>query len=91
MIDRHTQSVFVVLLIVRKIINAALSISFLPSVFNSRPSSPQSDSELVVKPQESSGPQMQWNWGGFPTVWQDRLTHTDVHVLLQLSHAVVKP
>jgi len=27
-----------------------------------------SDSELVVKAQESSGPQMQWNWGGFPKV-----------------------
>ncbi|XP_041744622.2 phosphatidate phosphatase LPIN2 isoform X1 [Coregonus clupeaformis] len=36
------------------------------SVFYSRPSSPKSDSELLVKPQESSGPQMQWNWGGFP-------------------------
>uniref|UniRef100_A0A8C7UTY1 phosphatidate phosphatase n=1 Tax=Oncorhynchus mykiss TaxID=8022 RepID=A0A8C7UTY1_ONCMY len=33
------------------------------SVFYSRPSSPKSDSELLVKPQESSGPQMQWNWG----------------------------
>uniref|UniRef100_A0A667XDQ7 phosphatidate phosphatase n=1 Tax=Myripristis murdjan TaxID=586833 RepID=A0A667XDQ7_9TELE len=33
------------------------------SVFYSRPSSPKSDSELIVKPQESSGPQMQWNWG----------------------------
>uniref|UniRef100_A0A8C2ZYW9 phosphatidate phosphatase n=1 Tax=Cyclopterus lumpus TaxID=8103 RepID=A0A8C2ZYW9_CYCLU len=39
------------------------------SVFPSRPSSPKSDSELMVKPQESSGPQMQWNWGGFPMVW----------------------
>uniref|UniRef100_A0A8C7G9X1 phosphatidate phosphatase n=1 Tax=Oncorhynchus kisutch TaxID=8019 RepID=A0A8C7G9X1_ONCKI len=38
------------------------------SVFYSRPSSPKSDSELLVKPQESSGPQMQWNWGGFPKV-----------------------
>ncbi|XP_038872307.1 phosphatidate phosphatase LPIN2-like [Salvelinus namaycush] len=36
------------------------------SVFYSRPSSPKSDSELLVKPPESSGPQMQWNWGGFP-------------------------
>uniref|UniRef100_A0A667XV65 phosphatidate phosphatase n=1 Tax=Myripristis murdjan TaxID=586833 RepID=A0A667XV65_9TELE len=36
------------------------------NVFYSRPSSPKSDSELIVKPQESSGPQMQWNWGGFP-------------------------
>ncbi|CAL8340786.1 unnamed protein product [Merluccius merluccius] len=39
-------------------------------VFHSRPSSPKSDSELVVRPQESSGPQMQWNWGGFPKVCQ---------------------
>uniref|UniRef100_A0AAR2LET7 phosphatidate phosphatase n=1 Tax=Pygocentrus nattereri TaxID=42514 RepID=A0AAR2LET7_PYGNA len=37
-------------------------------VFFSRPSSPKSDSELLVKPQETSGPQMQWNWGGFPKV-----------------------
>uniref|UniRef100_A0A8C7ILK1 phosphatidate phosphatase n=1 Tax=Oncorhynchus kisutch TaxID=8019 RepID=A0A8C7ILK1_ONCKI len=36
------------------------------SVFYSRPSSPKSDSELLVKPPESSGPPMQWNWGGFP-------------------------
>uniref|UniRef100_A0A8C2F584 phosphatidate phosphatase n=1 Tax=Cyprinus carpio TaxID=7962 RepID=A0A8C2F584_CYPCA len=33
----------------------------------SRPSSPKSDSELC-KPQESLGPQMQWNWGAFPKV-----------------------
>ncbi|XP_058259454.1 zgc:123305 [Hemibagrus wyckioides] len=38
------------------------------SLFYSRPSSPKSDSELLVKPQEASGPQMQWNWGGFPKV-----------------------
>uniref|UniRef100_A0A9J8CXC5 phosphatidate phosphatase n=1 Tax=Cyprinus carpio carpio TaxID=630221 RepID=A0A9J8CXC5_CYPCA len=37
------------------------------SVFFSRPSSPKSDSELC-KPQESLGPQMQWNWGAFPKV-----------------------
>uniref|UniRef100_A0A672ZHE5 phosphatidate phosphatase n=1 Tax=Sphaeramia orbicularis TaxID=375764 RepID=A0A672ZHE5_9TELE len=43
---------------------------FVISVFFSRPSSPKSDSELVVKPQESSGPQMQWNWGSFPMVGQ---------------------
>nr|CBN80930.1 Lipin-3 [Dicentrarchus labrax] len=50
------------------------------SVFLSRPSSPKSDSELLVKTQESSGPQMQWNWGGFPMVRQT-LTHrhTDTH------------
>lgn len=46
------------------------------SVFYSRPSSPKSDSELLVRPQESSGPQMQWNWGGFPMVWQH--THTQM-------------
>ncbi|XP_029906914.1 phosphatidate phosphatase LPIN2 isoform X2 [Myripristis murdjan] len=40
------------------------------NVFYSRPSSPKSDSELIVKPQESSGPQMQWNWGGFPMLYQ---------------------
>uniref|UniRef100_A0A8C9TIB8 phosphatidate phosphatase n=1 Tax=Scleropages formosus TaxID=113540 RepID=A0A8C9TIB8_SCLFO len=36
------------------------------SVFNSRPASPKSDSELMVNPLESPGPQMQWNWGAFP-------------------------
>ncbi|KAF7711600.1 zgc:123305 [Silurus meridionalis] len=39
------------------------------SLFYSRPSSPKSDSELLVKPPETaSGPQMQWTWGGFPKV-----------------------
>uniref|UniRef100_A0A8C6T1S5 Zgc:123305 n=1 Tax=Neogobius melanostomus TaxID=47308 RepID=A0A8C6T1S5_9GOBI len=38
------------------------------NVFLSRPSSPKSDSELYVSPRGSSGPDMQWNWGGFPTV-----------------------
>ncbi|XP_041080976.1 phosphatidate phosphatase LPIN2-like isoform X1 [Polyodon spathula] len=38
------------------------------SVFMSRPSSPKSDSELLIKPPESTGPQMQWAWGGFPKV-----------------------
>uniref|UniRef100_A0A672IXA4 phosphatidate phosphatase n=1 Tax=Salarias fasciatus TaxID=181472 RepID=A0A672IXA4_SALFA len=33
-----------------------------------RPCSPKSDSELVVKSQDSTGPQMQWNWGDFPMV-----------------------
>uniref|UniRef100_A0A7N9AJZ8 phosphatidate phosphatase n=1 Tax=Mastacembelus armatus TaxID=205130 RepID=A0A7N9AJZ8_9TELE len=45
----------------------------------SRPSSPKSDSELFIKPQESSGPQMQWNWGGFPflqVVTSDLLCHS---------------
>ncbi|XP_071384978.1 phosphatidate phosphatase LPIN2 [Centroberyx affinis] len=40
------------------------------NAFYSRSSSPKSDSELLVKPQESSGPQMQWNWGGFPKLCQ---------------------
>uniref|UniRef100_A0A8C6M0R3 phosphatidate phosphatase n=1 Tax=Nothobranchius furzeri TaxID=105023 RepID=A0A8C6M0R3_NOTFU len=45
------------------------------SVFYSRPDSPKSDSELLLKSPESSGPQMQWNWGGFPQVrshWETR-------------------
>ncbi|XP_056293366.1 phosphatidate phosphatase LPIN2-like isoform X2 [Pseudoliparis swirei] len=42
------------------------------SAFLSRPSS---DSELLVKPQESRGPQMQWNWGGFPTLCQSERQH----------------
>lgn len=48
------------------------------SVFFSRPSSPKSDSELVVKTQESSGPQMQWNWGGFPTLCQSERTPVEL-------------
>uniref|UniRef100_A0A671XNU4 phosphatidate phosphatase n=1 Tax=Sparus aurata TaxID=8175 RepID=A0A671XNU4_SPAAU len=47
------------------------------SVFHSRPSSPKSDSELLVKTQESSGPQMEWNWGGFPMVRQHKHTNAD--------------
>uniref|UniRef100_A0A8C3G4U1 phosphatidate phosphatase n=1 Tax=Cyclopterus lumpus TaxID=8103 RepID=A0A8C3G4U1_CYCLU len=53
-------------------------------VFPSRPSSPKSDSELMVKPQESSGPQMQWNWGGFPMVWPP--THTHTHFYCKRNH-----
>uniref|UniRef100_A0A669FBU2 phosphatidate phosphatase n=1 Tax=Oreochromis niloticus TaxID=8128 RepID=A0A669FBU2_ORENI len=45
------------------------------SVFFSHSSSPKSDSELMFKTQESPGPQMQWNWGGFPTVGRHTLTH----------------
>uniref|UniRef100_A0A8C7VML8 phosphatidate phosphatase n=1 Tax=Oncorhynchus mykiss TaxID=8022 RepID=A0A8C7VML8_ONCMY len=41
-----------------------LSVSSISSVFYSRSSSPKSDSELLVKPPESSGLPMQWNWGG---------------------------
>ncbi|XP_059416985.1 phosphatidate phosphatase LPIN2-like [Carassius carassius] len=46
------------------------------SVFFSRPSSPKSDSELC-KPQESPGPQMQWNWGAFPKVCQTERDESD--------------
>uniref|UniRef100_A0A8C1NGL2 Zgc:123305 n=1 Tax=Cyprinus carpio TaxID=7962 RepID=A0A8C1NGL2_CYPCA len=46
------------------------------SVFFSRPSSPKSDSELC-KPQESLGPQMQWNWGAFPKVCQTERDESD--------------
>ncbi|XP_035244679.1 phosphatidate phosphatase LPIN2-like isoform X2 [Anguilla anguilla] len=38
------------------------------SLYCDRPPSPKSDSELLVKPQETAGPQMQWHWGGFPKV-----------------------
>ncbi|KAI3370291.1 hypothetical protein L3Q82_025069, partial [Scortum barcoo] len=48
------------------------------SVFYSRPSSPKSDSELLVKPQESSGPQMEWNWGGFPMPCQSERTPVEL-------------
>ncbi|XP_044036754.1 phosphatidate phosphatase LPIN2-like isoform X2 [Siniperca chuatsi] len=48
------------------------------SVFYSRPPSPKSDSELLVKPQESSGPQMQWNWGGFPMLCQSERTPVEM-------------
>ncbi|TMS19078.1 Phosphatidate phosphatase LPIN2 [Larimichthys crocea] len=47
------------------------------SVFSSRPSSPKSDSELL-KSQESPGPQMQWNWGGFPTLCQSERTPVEL-------------
>ncbi|XP_016313574.1 phosphatidate phosphatase LPIN2-like [Sinocyclocheilus anshuiensis] len=47
------------------------------SVFFSRPSSPKSDSELC-KPQESLGPQMQWNWGAFPKVCQAERDESDL-------------
>uniref|UniRef100_A0A669F2A9 phosphatidate phosphatase n=1 Tax=Oreochromis niloticus TaxID=8128 RepID=A0A669F2A9_ORENI len=48
-------------------------------VFFSHSSSPKSDSELMFKTQESPGPQMQWNWGGFPTVGRHTLTHANVY------------
>ncbi|XP_063071200.1 zgc:123305 isoform X2 [Engraulis encrasicolus] len=46
------------------------------SVFLSRPSSPKSDSELLVR-QESLGPQMQWCWGGFPKVCPSERSSAD--------------
>ncbi|XP_028853745.1 phosphatidate phosphatase LPIN2 [Denticeps clupeoides] len=60
------------------------------TVFYSRPASPKSDSELM-KPQETLGPQMQWNWGGFPKVLTERVTaeeHSPVSrlTLTQNSH-----
>uniref|UniRef100_A0A3B4XMZ5 phosphatidate phosphatase n=2 Tax=Seriola lalandi dorsalis TaxID=1841481 RepID=A0A3B4XMZ5_SERLL len=48
------------------------------SVFYSRPSSPKSDSELLVKSQESSGPQIQWHWGGFPMLCQSERTSVEL-------------
>uniref|UniRef100_A0A8C5CQJ8 phosphatidate phosphatase n=1 Tax=Gadus morhua TaxID=8049 RepID=A0A8C5CQJ8_GADMO len=57
------------------------------SVFYSRSSSPKSDSELVVKPQESSGPQMQWNWGGFPKVRQSERSLAESHRVSTLGHS----
>uniref|UniRef100_A0A665T6U2 phosphatidate phosphatase n=1 Tax=Echeneis naucrates TaxID=173247 RepID=A0A665T6U2_ECHNA len=49
---------------------------FVSQLHVCRPSSPKSDSELLVRPQESLGPQIQWNWGGFPTVRQKPHLHT---------------
>uniref|UniRef100_A0A665T6T4 phosphatidate phosphatase n=1 Tax=Echeneis naucrates TaxID=173247 RepID=A0A665T6T4_ECHNA len=49
-----------------------------------RPSSPKSDSELLVRPQESLGPQIQWNWGGFPTVRQKPHLHTYLSFQLRI-------
>ncbi|XP_074532930.1 phosphatidate phosphatase LPIN2 isoform X2 [Halichoeres trimaculatus] len=48
------------------------------NVFFSRPSSPKSDSELVVKPLGSSEPQMEWNWGGFPMLCQSERTSLEL-------------
>uniref|UniRef100_A0A8D3DLK2 phosphatidate phosphatase n=1 Tax=Scophthalmus maximus TaxID=52904 RepID=A0A8D3DLK2_SCOMX len=72
--------------------------SYLISVFCSRPSSPKSDSELLLNPEDSSGPQMQWNWGGFPMVWQKSIlslslshkhTQTDGDVHSRLACAII--
>ncbi|XP_035006034.1 phosphatidate phosphatase LPIN2 isoform X1 [Hippoglossus stenolepis] len=54
------------------------------SVFYSRPSSPKSDSELFLKTEDSPGPQMQWNWGGFPMLCQSERTPVD---LQPISHS----
>ncbi|XP_020786569.2 phosphatidate phosphatase LPIN2-like isoform X2 [Boleophthalmus pectinirostris] len=53
------------------------------NVFLSRPSSPKSDSELCVRPRGSSGPEIQWNWGGFPTPCQSQ--RSPVHVSVSVS------
>uniref|UniRef100_A0A6Q2XQZ2 phosphatidate phosphatase n=1 Tax=Esox lucius TaxID=8010 RepID=A0A6Q2XQZ2_ESOLU len=58
-----------------------LSLHSLFSVFYSRPSSPKSDSELLMKPQDSLGPQMQWSWGGFPKVRPNVSTSYRIYVL----------
>ncbi|RVE72399.1 hypothetical protein OJAV_G00040070 [Oryzias javanicus] len=47
------------------------------SVFCSQPASPGSDSDLL-EIQDSSGLQMQWNWGGFPTLCQPEKTPAEV-------------
>uniref|UniRef100_A0A674E8T9 phosphatidate phosphatase n=1 Tax=Salmo trutta TaxID=8032 RepID=A0A674E8T9_SALTR len=57
-----------------------LSVYSISSVFYSRPSSPKSDSELLVKPPESSGPQMQWNWGGFPEKRRVEVQHVSAGI-----------
>uniref|UniRef100_A0A6Q2X350 phosphatidate phosphatase n=1 Tax=Esox lucius TaxID=8010 RepID=A0A6Q2X350_ESOLU len=59
----------------------SLSLHSLFSVFYSRPSSPKSDSELLMKPQDSLGPQMQWSWGGFPKVRPNVSTSYRIYVL----------
>uniref|UniRef100_A0A7N9AZW7 phosphatidate phosphatase n=1 Tax=Mastacembelus armatus TaxID=205130 RepID=A0A7N9AZW7_9TELE len=55
------------------------------NVFLSRPSSPKSDSELFIKPQESSGPQMQWNWGGFPVLCQSERSPVELQYISPLG------
>ncbi|XP_061076750.1 phosphatidate phosphatase LPIN2-like isoform X1 [Conger conger] len=49
------------------------------SVYCNRPPSPKSDSELLVKPQETSEPEILWQWGGFPKVY-GRSERTQVEV-----------
>ncbi|XP_024125419.1 phosphatidate phosphatase LPIN2 isoform X1 [Oryzias melastigma] len=47
------------------------------SVFCSQPASPGSDCDLLES-QDSPGLQMQWNWGGFPTLCQPEITPAEV-------------
>ncbi|XP_043977593.1 zgc:123305 isoform X2 [Gambusia affinis] len=56
------------------------------NVFLSRPDSPKIDSEVLDEAQDLSEPQMQWNWGGFPTV---RHTNTDRTAHLRHTCAAV--
>ncbi|KAJ8260091.1 hypothetical protein GJAV_G00176950 [Gymnothorax javanicus] len=49
------------------------------SLYSDRPPSPKSDSELLVKPQETLEPQMEWLWGGFPEM-RDRSERTSVEL-----------
>lgn len=56
------------------------------SVFLSRPDSPKIDSEVLDEAQDLSEPQMQWNWGGFPTV---KHTNTDRAAHLRQTCAAV--
>uniref|UniRef100_A0A8C7ZJ29 phosphatidate phosphatase n=1 Tax=Oryzias sinensis TaxID=183150 RepID=A0A8C7ZJ29_9TELE len=47
------------------------------SVFCSQPASPRSDSDRLES-QDSSGLQMQWNWGSFPTLCQPEKTSAEL-------------
>ncbi|CAG5983014.1 unnamed protein product [Menidia menidia] len=51
----------------------------------SRPTSPKSDSELMVKSQESFEPQMQWNWGGFPVLCPPEKTPVELEHICHSS------
>uniref|UniRef100_A0A3P9MXZ2 phosphatidate phosphatase n=1 Tax=Poecilia reticulata TaxID=8081 RepID=A0A3P9MXZ2_POERE len=51
------------------------------NVFLSRPDSLKIDSELLDEAPDLPEPQMQWNWGGFPTV-----KHTNTDRLTATSH-----
>ncbi|XP_033822825.1 phosphatidate phosphatase LPIN3-like [Periophthalmus magnuspinnatus] len=56
------------------------------NVLLSRPSSPKSDSELCVRPRGSSGPEIQWNWGGFPTPCQSQRSPVHTSSCSSSSH-----